>query len=89
MSNDYEEQELDDKLIQKFAARLEVAINKVLAENPGKDLRSELLTTLMSFASQVAQDIGMDQKNFIDLSGDFYQDTDQEPVEPQKKSKTN
>lgn len=87
MSNDYEEQELDDELIQEFSSKLETAINKVLAANPEKDPRLELLTTLMSFTAQVAQDLGMDQESFANLANDFYQNTLEEP-ETVKKAKT-
>lgn len=91
MSNDYEEQELDDKLIQQFASSLETAINKVLAKNLEKDPRLELLTTLMSFASQVAQDLGMDEESFTNLAKDFYQTEEPEEekkVKPSKKNKS-
>lgn len=92
MSNDYEEQELDDELIRQFSSSLESAINKILAKNLEKDPRLELLTTLMSFASQVAQDLGMDEESFANLATNFYQDTCEEPeeeitIKPSKKNK--
>lgn len=75
MTNEFEDYELDEQLMQQFASKLEGSINEVLQHNIDKDPRLELLTTLLSFASQVALDIGIEEESFNTLSSQFYQDS--------------
>ncbi|HVI40587.1 MAG TPA: hypothetical protein VM577_08005 [Anaerovoracaceae bacterium] len=75
MTDEFEEHELDEGLMKEFAAKLEDGINQVLQNNLDKDPRLELLTTLLSFASQVALDIGIEEQSYQELSSQFYQDS--------------
>ena len=74
---DDQDEELNDELLQKFSSKLESAINDVISDNIDTDSRLELLTTLVSFAAQVSQDLGIDQSKFIEISSEFYQQAEE------------
>src|ERR1700748_676753 len=74
---DDQDEDLDDDLLQKFSSKLESAINDVITDNLDMDPRLELLTTLVSFAAQVSQDLGIDQTKFIEISTEFYQQAEE------------
>jgi hypothetical protein len=92
MTKKYErvEVKLDDELMTQFVGTLEDAINVVVSANSEKDSRLELFTTLLSFAAQVAQDIGMEDKSFLKLSKQFFAEAEATAEEvPLDKSKVN
>lgn len=76
--SDYQEFDLNDELMDDFASKLEFAINMVLQDHPDTDCRIELMSTLLSFASQVAQDLGIDDADFKDLADQFYNNSAEE-----------
>ena len=78
MTDEFEDHDLDEELMQQFAKKLEGGINEVLQDNIEKDPRLELLSTLLSFASQVALDIGIEESSFTELSSQFYQDSSEQ-----------
>jgi hypothetical protein len=65
---------LNENLLETLASNLEVTINDTLDEYPELDPRIELLTTLLSFAGKVAQDLEITQTNYLDLAKQFFQD---------------
>lgn len=79
--DEFEDHDLDEELMQQFTDKLEGAINQVLQNNTDKDSRLELLTTLLSFASQVALDIGIEASAFTELSDQFYLDASEQVEE--------
>lgn len=86
MADEYEEVEkdLDEKIMDDFASKLEFAINMVLQDHADMDCRLELLSTLLSFASQVGKDVGIEETNFKELAEQFYKE--QEETEFDKKT---
>ncbi len=73
IDNDDEFDQLDEELIEQFSAKLEKAINSVIKKHKEKDSRVELLTVLVSFASQVAQDAGMSAENFEEFAMSLFE----------------
>lgn len=90
MSDDSEYiEELDEDLMEQFSAKLEAAINKVIKDNPSKDSRIELLTTLVSFGAQVAQEMGVEKDGFEYLAASMFDEIedgedDESPAPPSK-----
>lgn len=73
---DDQNEELDEALMHEYSNKLESAINDVIGNNLNKDSRLELLTTLISFAAQISQDLGITEDKFTEISSEFYQEAE-------------
>lgn len=65
--------ELDMEVIEKFANKIEIAIQDVLDEDLEKDGTVELLTVLLSLSSQVAFDLGVEKTSYQEMALEFYE----------------
>lgn len=63
---------LDEKLIEKFARKIEKAINSILDTNEYESYSLELLLVLLSFSSQISIDIQMDEEDFTHFIKETY-----------------
>jgi predicted glycosyl hydrolase (DUF1957 family) len=86
MTNEFDdayEEDLDEALMHEFSHKLESAINDVITSNLDKDPRVELLTTLISFAAQISQDLGITEDKFVEISEEFYKEAEASLCEEQ------
>ncbi len=69
---DYED--FDDELVAQFSDAIENTINNIFDDNISKDGRLELITVLLSIASQLAIDIELSSDYYADIACDFYEE---------------
>lgn len=81
--------DLDEDLIDKLSNHMEDAINCVLNDEPDKDGRIELLTIVLSLASQLSVELDVEYSGFIDMAASFYNEARQEDGEHLDISKLN
>ena len=67
---------LNEDLVDELNNAMEKAINRVIQNHEDLDPRVEILTVLLSFASQVAQDMDIDDKTFTRICDQFYQESE-------------
>ncbi len=65
--------ELSQEVINQFGKEIQTAINIVVDDNIDKDIRIELVNVLMSIASQISIDVGIDADEFLGMADFFYE----------------
>lgn len=67
------EHQLDLDIVHKLSDKIEHTVNSIL-EDVGADSRVELLAVLLSFASQVSIDMGVERESYLEMVESFYDD---------------
>lgn len=78
-----EDEGLDGEVIESLSSKIEQILDETFDSNPDIDPRLEMLTVFLSFASHIADDLGLDQGGFTKLCSQFYQETLELKEEPQ------
>lgn len=69
------EHKLDLDVVRKLSDKIEHTVNSAL-ENEDTDYRIELLAVLLSFASQVSIETGIEKESYMDMVRSFYGDSE-------------
>lgn len=68
---------LHHKIVEKIEKGVKQTIAEIVKQYPKKDTRIESFVTLLSFAAQIAQDIGVEQESFAELADQFFEEANE------------
>jgi len=69
------EHQLDLDIVQKLSDKIEHTVSSAL-EDVDADARVELLAVLLSFASQVSIEMGVERESYMEMVESFYNDSE-------------
>lgn len=78
-------EELDEDLMERFAAGLEAEVNSVFGQLLMQDGRRELICVLLSMSAALAIDLGINDDEFIEYAAAFYEEADLMQQEEEEK----
>ena len=88
MSNESEDKDLlNTNVIEQLNSKLGTILDDLYEENPDSNYGLEILSVLLSIASQVAIDLNIDNQGFSKLTNQFFKEVDKMAYEDQINSK--